>query len=83
MLLKVNSIPKLPRTGHSRRMSDPRRAPDTRDGCPTPHKRSMKAPFDLPRMSERLPPRDKMNPIRLGHPIHQPMKLSSTGYLAT
>ena len=52
-----------------------RLGPDARDGHPTPQKWSEKASSDWPR--------DKMSPIGLGRPTHQPIKWSSTDYLAT
>jgi len=53
-----------------------------RDGCPTPQKWSEKASSDRPRMPDPLSSRDKMSPIGLGCPTHQPFKWSSTDYLA-
>jgi len=59
--------------------------PGARGVCP--EKWSEKASSERPRTlswtSERLPPIEKMSPIGLGHPTYQPIKLSSTDYLAT
>jgi len=61
--------------------------PDAQDGHLTRQKWSEKASSDRPRTLSRTPdrlsPRDKMSPIDLGCPAHQPIKWSSTDYLAT
>ena len=60
-----------------------RLGPDARGGHLTPQKWSVKASSDRPRrlsrISNRLSPRDKMN---IRRPTHQPVKWSSTEYLA-
>jgi len=61
--------------------------PDARGGCPTPQKWSEKILSNGSQMLSQMPkhpsPRDKMSPTGLGHPVHQPIKLSSTDHLVT